>query len=202
MTRAAPRAGLGLVAAVAFSAMAAAGPSAFHASAPPAGVTGGFGEATCASCHIGSDVNAFGGRVRVEGLPTAYEPGDEYVLTVDLRADETAVAGFQLSARFSDGRRRGASAGALEPLDSRTAVADSVGVRYLHQTETGSRTADASGGSWSFLWRAPMDGRSVVLHVAANSGNGDNSPLGDLVYTSVDTLPSSANRPHPSQRSP
>lgn len=201
MTSSALRAASGAAALVVVLATVAAAPSAFHATAPPAAVTGGFGEATCASCHIGNDLNAFGGRVAVEGLPTTegrpgtYEAGGEYVLTIDLRADETSVAGFQLAARFTEGRHRGASAGTLEPLDSRTAVTDSLGVRYLHQTEAGSATADPGGGSWSFVWRAPTDGGPVALHVAANSGNGDNSPLGDLVYTAAYTLRPS--RPSP-----
>lgn len=101
------RIALGAIAAVTTFVTVGAAPALFHATAPPAGVTGGFGETTCASCHIGNDVNAFGGSVRVEGLPSAFEAGREYVLTVDLRADETAVAGFQLAARFAEGGSRG-----------------------------------------------------------------------------------------------
>lgn len=160
-----------------------------HAEAPPAGVTGGFGEATCVSCHIGNDINAYGGRVRLEGLPDAYEPGREYVLTVDLAAEETSVAGFQLAARFTDGPERGENAGMLQPVDVRTAISDSLGIRYLHQTPEGSRTRDSSGSSWSVAWSAPASGGRVALHLAANSGNGDNSPLGDLVYTSEAVVP-------------
>lgn len=177
-------------------------PAFFHATAPPAAVTGGFGEATCAFCHIGSDVNAFGGHVRLEGLPQSYQPGDEYVFTVDLRADETAIAGFQLAVRYASGASRGRSAGLLEPVDRRTAVSDSLGVTYLHQTEAGSATHDPSGARWSFAWRAPDDGGPVVLHVAANSGNGDNSPLGDLVYASEHTLPMASPTPPPFPRTP
>lgn len=161
----------------------AATPSPPHAEAPPAGFTGGFGEGTCAFCHIGNDVNAYDGYVRLEGLPEAYEPGREYVLTVELSAAETTVAGFQLSARVSEGPGRGDDAGALTPVDGRTMVSDSLGVSYLHQSEAGSVTHDPDGALWSFAWSAPTTARPVAIHVAANSGNGDESPLGDLVYT-------------------
>lgn len=162
-------------------AAAASGP--FHAQAPPAAVTGGFGEPTCVACHIGNDVNAYDGRVRIEGLPGGYVPGEEYVLTIELSADGTSVAGFQLAARFAEGASAGTPAGELTPVDDRTAVTDSAGVSYLHQTRAGSVTHDPAGARWSFAWLAPGNATGpVAIHVAANSGNGDNSPLGDLVY--------------------
>lgn len=198
---------LGAVTAVAALATVAAAPSLFHATTPPAGMTGGFGEQSCVFCHIGSDVNAFGGSVRLEGLPSAWEPGREYVITIDLRADETAIAGFQLAARYLEGEARGRPAGVLEPVDSRTAVSDSLGVAYLHQTEAGSATHNPSGARWSFGWRAPSANAAgadatVVFHVAANSGNGDNSPLGDLVYTAEHTLPRASPTPTHEPRTP
>lgn len=166
----------------------AAAPSPPHAEAPPAGFTGGFGESTCSFCHIGNDVNAYGGYVRLDGLPETYEPGREYVLTVELSAAETAVAGFQLAARFSGGPGRGGNAGELTPVDTRTVVSDSLGVSYLHQSEAGSVTHDSNGSRWSFAWSAPASADAVVIHVAANSGNGDESPLGDLIYATEVSL--------------
>ena len=39
---------------------------------PPPGHTAGFGEPSCISCHLGNDVNAFGGSVTIEGLPDRF----------------------------------------------------------------------------------------------------------------------------------
>lgn len=161
---------------------------------PPPGFSGGFGEPSCVTCHLGNDVNAFGGQVRLAGLPAAYEPGTEYVLTVVLEAEETAVAGFQVTARFADAARMGRNAGRLGPLDERVSVADSAGVSYAHQTLVGSTTSNASGSSWALKWTAPQDGGPVTLNVTANSGNADKSPLGDLVYADEVTLPSARTR--------
>jgi hypothetical protein len=161
----------------------AAAPSPPHAKRPPAGFTGGFGEGTCAFCHIGNDVNAYDGYVRLEGLPETYEPGRAYVLTVELSAEETSVAGFELAARYADGSGRGADAGSVAPVDTRTAVSDSLGVSYIHQSEEGWTTDDPNGSRWAVQWSAPESGDPVAIHVAANSGNGDDSPLGDLIYT-------------------
>lgn len=172
-----------LVAALVVTGAAAVVPGSRTADSPPPGYTGGFGEPSCVACHIGNDVNAFDGRVTLEGLPRAYETGRWYVLTVVLEADGTDVAGFMVSSRFSDGPRRGENAGTLVPTDTRVVVTDSAGVSYAHHSEAGSRTSSSGGASWSFLWAAPRESGPVALHVAANSGNADDSPLSDLVYT-------------------
>ena len=138
------------------------------AEGPPPGFSGGFGEPSCVACHLGSDANAFGGRVILEGLPTAYEPGGEYLLTVLLQAEGTVVAGFQVTARFSNGSERRQNAGTLSPVDGRSAVTDSAGISYLHQSRAGSLTRSGSGSSWTLRWIAPPDGGAVTLNVAAN----------------------------------
>lgn len=150
---------------------------------PPPGFTGGFGESSCISCHIGSDVNAFGGSVQLRGVPARYVGGEVYALTVVLQAEETSIAGFQISARHAAGVKEGRNAGRLSPLDERVARSDSASISYLHHSREGAETSDPNGATWSFAWAAPSGGGDVVFHLAANSGNADNSPLGDLVYT-------------------
>jgi len=175
---------LRLAAVLALAGTAAAFPAHRTTEAPPPGFSGGFGEQSCTACHVGNPTNAFGGRVLLTDLPDRYEPGAEYVVSVVLEAEETSVAGFQLTARFADGANRGRTAGRLDPVDARTGVTDSAGVSYAHQSRVGSlATPDGSGAIWSLAWTAPASGGPVSLHVAANSGNADDSPLGDLVYT-------------------
>ena len=48
--------------------------------------------------------------MRLLNVPTAFEQGGEYVLTADLRIDETVRAGFQVAARFADGAAKGRAA--------------------------------------------------------------------------------------------
>ncbi len=158
-----------------------------HVVGPPTARTGGFGEATCVECHLEFPPNLPGGRLMLLGVPDAFEPGRTYTLTVRLESEEMVRAGFEMAVRFQNGEQSGYPAGDLRPLDDRTAVtADSVtAVPYGHHTRAGTSVADPFAATWSMTWSAPSVRGDVVFHVAANSANGDDSPLGDLVYTAV-----------------
>lgn len=192
---AAPAALLALVAATAAGAgvPSTALPAApVHAEAPPAGHTGGFGEADCTACHLeaGPDLPGTGTLV-VRGFPERYRPGERYLLEVVLEAEGTERAGFQLAVRGPDGR----PAGALHPVDGRVQILtpDSLPASYAAQTAAGSVPADRSGATWTVAWIAPGDGEAR-LHAAANSADGDESPLGDLVFTTTrSALPGTRN---------
>jgi len=165
------------------------GRGAVHYDGPPIAHTGGFGEPTCRVCHQGQPLNAAGGTLRVEGLPGRYEPGRTYELVVVLRRDGMGRAGFELSARAV----AGAQAGALEATDMRVRVVpDSVtAVRYAEQTREGCSVTGPEA-RWTVHWRAPAQtgegggsgggSSDVLIHVAANAANYDDSPLGDFIY--------------------
>ena len=162
---------------------------ALHADGPPPGHTGGFGEPTCRECHVGSPLNAPGSTLELLGLGSAWEPGATYELTVRLRSFEMLAAGFQAAIRWREGPRAGTSAGVLRALDERVTVvpATDAAVEYVQHAPAGAE-ADGELAEWTFGWTAPDDAGPLVLHVAANSGSGDNSPLDDLVYTLAATL--------------
>ena len=158
---------------------------------PPPGHTGGFGEPSCISCHLGNDVNAFGGSVTIKGIPDRFIRGKHYPITVVLKAEETEVAGFQITARYNAANddQYGKSAGKIRSINSRvTNTIGDNGVSYGHHTTQGLVTSSRDSTSWSMEWIAPSKRTSVVFHVSANSGNGDNSPLSDLVYTSNEEI--------------
>lgn len=151
--------------------------------APPPGMTGGFGEPTCVQCHFAGFQPASGGGLEIEGVPTKYEPGSRYVLTIALDRPGMERAGFELAARFAEGLARGRQAGAFHPLADDAMVTELGGVVYVHQTLGGSQLAEPGRARWRIEWTAPTPAAGpVVFHVAANAANGDESPLGDQVY--------------------
>lgn len=159
----------------------APGPPPVHLDDPPAGHTGGFGEDDCTVCHLDAGPNLPGGSLEVVGLPAEYRASARYELEVILRAEGTVRAGFQLAARHPDGSQ----AGDLQPLDGRVQVLapDTLRARYAAQTRAGSEPLSSEEARWTVVWTAPGGGGPVRFHAAANSANGDESPLGDLVYT-------------------
>ena len=157
-------------------------PAVPHATRPPLGHTGGFGEPTCLVCHTEFSLNPDGGRLEVSGFPSRYRAGRSYRLTVAIDAEGMENGGFEATIRFATGAQRGAQAGVVRPLDERVIVTDSLGVAYLHHSPDGLRTVDPDRIAWSFEWDAPVGPDAVELHVSANSANGDNSPLGDWIF--------------------
>jgi hypothetical protein len=152
---------------------------------PPPRHTGGFGEPTCRACHSDAGLNEPGGELTIAGVPAAYEPGRTYELEVILRRTGMLRAGFQLAARYEGIGMvpGGAQAGAFAPSDDRTAVVwDTVShVGYIEHT-AGGTALSGDVGRWMVRWTAPAVPGGVVLHVAANAANDDDSPLGDFIY--------------------
>jgi hypothetical protein len=179
-------AGLAAMAAGASSLRAHRAGDAFPDGPPPAR-TGGFGEPTCRACHFDGELNAAGGSLAISGIPSRFTPGRSYRLTITLRRGEMKVGGFQLSARLAAGSAAGQQAGSLRPLDERVQVkASATGIQYASHTRPGIELPAAGRIQWVVEWTAPTPAAGdVVFHAAGTAGNGDVSPLGDLIYTTT-----------------
>jgi hypothetical protein len=159
-----------------------------HLVRPPPGHTGGFGEPTCQACHLGLALNDPRGSVEVGGLEATFEPGRPHRISLTVRGEGMGRAGFQATFRLQGGDAVGAPAGRVHALDEFVEVArdPDTGVEYIQHTRAGAELVDGIG-QWVFEWVAPDEDVPVVLHIAANSANGDDSPLDDLIYqTSVE----------------
>ena len=159
-----------------------------HEGGAPAGRAGAPGESSCFECHNDLELNEPEGRLVISGVPDTWDPGRPYVLTVMLESEGMVRAGFQATA----------SAGSLRPVDGRVAaVPDSLGRPYVGHAP--GRTIPDSGERtiWTLEWVAPEAGGGALhIYAAANSANGDNSPLGDFVYTtSAEVLPADPGPP-------
>ena len=94
-----------------------------HSSGPDVGKSGAPGESTCneATCHVGTGLNAGGGKVEVT-LPfgLTYAPGVKQHLVVTISDPLARMWGFQLTARQSSNTT--VMAGSFTSTDRNTAV--------------------------------------------------------------------------------
>lgn len=161
---------------------------------PPPAHTGGFSEPLCTTCHFQAAVNAGTGSVTIHGLPHEYEPGVKYTLTISIAQEYLTAGGFQLSSRFEDGTQAGSFAAASSD-EARTDVTLHKAVQYIHHVYAGTRAVAPDTARWQIVWAAPAasvlrSAGAVILHVAGNAADDDESPLGDMIYAaSVRTVP-------------
>lgn len=147
--------------------------------------TGGFGEMTCHQCHWDNKLNESPGLLRLTGIPKAYTPRQRYLITVTVARPGLVRGGFQVAAREDLARTNiGRDAGSLRGIDGRTELIrdDATQITYLQHTKVGTEARTSGEAAWTFAWTAP-DAGPVVFHVAANAANGDDSALGDFIYT-------------------
>jgi hypothetical protein len=150
---------------------------------PPARVTGGPGEESCAACHTGNAVNAAGGELTIEGFPERYTPGKQYSLELVLSRPQLAAAGFQLAIRHRQGQTQAGRIGVPEGSEQAVGILDERGVQFAHQLLPDVAPPGAGTMRWKLAWTAPESAGPVVLHAAAIAADGDDSQLGDFVYT-------------------
>lgn len=159
---------------------------------PPARVTGGFGEDSCAACHFGSDENGPGGSVEISGVPDEAVAGERYPFSVQIMREGMRAGGFQLSARDPE---TGEQVGRFELTDAsggRVAILVSRDIQFVHHTYDGVELASDGSGFWRVDWVAPADGRvAVIFHAAGVAANDDDSEIGDFVYTTAVLSPGS-----------
>jgi hypothetical protein len=160
---------------------------------PPLAHTGGFGEPTCLACHMDGELNEAGGSLAIDGAPARYEPGGSYRLTITVKHPSLKLAGFELAARFASGADSAKQAGTLSVDDDRAGVTadDSTHVQYAHHLRSGTTPLSPGVGRWTVIWAAPRAGSGpVVIHVASNAANDNDSPMGDYIYARSVTVSS------------
>lgn len=167
---------------------------------PPLGMTGAPGEGTCIGCHYtyggtNSVPNLGPGRVQITGLPAHYTPGQSYVVTVTITANENSTKrwGFELTALDAQGSS--AAAGELTVTDSQrvlkrtAAIADQPRVYLSHNDEMGTDLGRTSFNSWSFNWTAPNSSAGEInFYATGNAADGQVTPEGDYIYATLATV--------------
>jgi hypothetical protein len=160
------------------------------AEGPDPGHTGAPGELTCATtgCHPGPP-NSGPGQFTIEG-PSAYTPGQTYVVTVRHTTTDTSRKrwGFQFTALDSSNNK----AGDLQITSSTTQIltgGPGGNRQYIEHSFTGTFEGQTGGASWSFNWVAPAtDIGPITFYAAGNQANDDHSNTGDQIYTTSASL--------------
>jgi hypothetical protein len=153
---------------------------------PDPGYTDAPGDqGNCTACHDHNLVNTGPGSVRVNGLPSVYEPGQTYSFTVTTAQSGRIRFGFQLTALGSNFKR----AGTLASADGSTQVLPQTGAggrQYIEHREEGTLATSSGSRTWPLRWTAPdTDVGTVRFFVAGNAT--DNSGVqddNDFIYTS------------------
>ncbi|WBX85783.1 choice-of-anchor V domain-containing protein [Sphingosinicella microcystinivorans] len=173
-------------------ALASAGGASANSEGPMPGLTGaplkkgGGSEMNCQSCHMDYALNPDAlGRIQLLGAPAVYEPGKNYVLTLQLNHPTAKRWGFQLTALTIPAYD---AAGDFAPNDKTTQKSSAEGRQYIEHGAMGGRATGigkTGGYAWSFTWTAPKDGAAnVAFFAAANMANGNGDFTGDRIYAS------------------
>lgn len=156
--------------------------------------TGAPGEQTCvgSDCHNDYDINSGPGELSLSGVPEAYEPGNEYPITIRLQQEGQQRWGFQVTVLNASLQRSGEITAFDESsMQLETDDVDGNERYYLKHTRRGTHQGEEGPVEWQFTWQAPDTAEGAVMfYVAGNAGNGDREPTGDYIYTiSQETAP-------------
>jgi len=155
------------------------------AAMPDPALTGAPGQGTCFTCHSGG-LNDLQGIIQLYNVPSAYTPGQEYILLAAVAGLSGSRWGFELTALNGGNSMAGSFS------DSSNAVAEqtSLGITYVSQTTMegfDGTYSDSTGAFWVFKWTAPPQGTGPVTFygagVAADKDGTANA--GDFTYTTT-----------------
>jgi uncharacterized protein (TIGR03437 family) len=158
-----------------------------YSSGPPDSVSGAPGENTCAMCH-GGQPNSGKGSLSIQFPGDFYVPNQTYRIKV-IVADPTMVRwGFELTARSE--KSTGSQAGSFASVDGMTQRITKDALQWIEHTLAGTRLGTRQSATFEFDWTAPSaTAGAVVLYAAGIAGDGKDTGVGDLVYSTTLRIP-------------
>jgi hypothetical protein len=157
---------------------------------PPTSYTNAPGESNCTACHTSYELNSGPGHVMISGLPAAYSPNQEVVMSVTTFHPDGFLYGFQLTAIDGTGTQAGTLV-ATDAVNTQLVSGFVLGNprQYIEHTFAGAFPVEFNQRTWTFKWTAPAASTGpVTFYVAGNGGNGDGESTGDYIYTSSVTV--------------
>ncbi len=123
--------------------------------------TSGAPMTMCMDCHGLPK----GAEIRMENLPTSFQPGAVYQMTVKV------VSAVKSEGDIQGGFAVTVSAGELVVSDPKNTMKSD---GYITHTAEGCLQR-----SWKFKWKAPAEKKKVTLNVSVIAANGDFAPAND-----------------------
>ncbi len=159
-----------------------------YSGAAPTGNTGAEGS-TCRNCHGGNPLNASGGSVTIDGLPSTYTPGQTYNFTVKINHGNSDRKrwGFAVKAVTSTNPT---VAGTFSENNPNALISDGEIGHSNAPTTTSSNTYTFNNLSWT----APAnpssnsDATNIIFYVIGNAADGVTGMPGDFIYTTTQTV--------------
>lgn len=154
-----------------------------HPEGAPWDNAGGYGREDCTSCYFDGAAVSPSTDLRLEGVGGSVRPGASYDLTVILTRLQSPSVGFLLRADVTGADGRPLPVGRFEAVD-RDVETQGAAAR---STKAGSRADGTAEQRWRVVWQAPETfppGEEIAFSLAANAGNDDQSPFGDVVHLS------------------
>jgi hypothetical protein len=123
----------------------------------------------CVQCHMGADKRP--ADFVVEGLPSKYEPGKTYKITIKITKGPDCSGGVACG-----GFAVAVSAGQIKVTDPTHTFISTLptGQKVLTHTKAGSKLRE-----WTFEWVAPSEPAPVKFEISVLAANGDGSFNGD-----------------------
>ena len=118
----------------------------------------------------------------LSGVPTHYQSGESYPITVVIGQPGQKRWGFELSVRSA---ASGEQAGRLESVDDRTQLKEAGGIQYIQHNSSGTQEGIFNGPvEFHLNWIAPDPSAGLVFfNAAGNAADGSRDPAGDYIYT-------------------
>src|SRR5205823_2792768 len=168
------------------------------------GINGASQTCNTAGCHTSFRLNDPSGSVSVSGLPSAWDAGQTYPLTVTIQRSNQRAFGFQLSAVFDATNRQAGSFGIAGNVQVICGSLNSVPASCSNTSaiQFAEHRLPLSGngmGTFTVNWTAPADASlgTIRFNVAGNAANGNGFPDGDYIFTNIYRVPVAAAPPPP-----
>jgi fibronectin type 3 domain-containing protein len=140
---------------------------------------------TCQGCHDEYQLNYGDGYVKLEGLPSGYEPGQSYTFNVVLYSPDRNRCAFELT---SVAKEEGHAAGSFSCVDTVVTMIDTGG-KYIKTTKNCLDTGSGGSTSWEVRWNSPSKAESdITFYLVGMGSDADNDEDGDITYTCMMTL--------------